>query len=188
MKPIKVYKDTVDMEDLLRLSKKYLIKATDGKSMVVIQSGKIILAEGDPPKEKREVVIAIYEAQKKMSLKNAEYFVCKIDSMISRNIKADLEKIVRNYEHIVIETFSRRAKKVILVYRNRNLVYFDGDYNKLLTENKAIFDVYEVLREELRVTRRDVLERFRLKDPSEEEIQNIIQHAFGDGIGRYYSP
>ncbi|WP_456473977.1 hypothetical protein [Candidatus Pyrohabitans sp.] len=188
MKPIKVYKDTVDMEDLLRLSKNYLIKATDGKSMVVIQSGKIILAKGDPPKDKREVVIALYEAQKKMSLKNAEYFVCKIDTMISRNVKADLERIIRDYEHIVVETFSKKAKRVTLVYKNRNLVCFEGDYNKLLTENKAIFDIYEVLREELRVSRRDVLERFKLRDPSEEEIQRIIQHAFGDGIGGYYRP
>lgn len=188
MKPIKIYKDVVNMEDLLRLSRSYLIKATDGKSTLVIQSGRIVMTKGDPPKEKKEMIVALYGAKKKMTLKNSEYFVRKIDTMMSSNIKADLEEIAKKYEYVIVDAFSKKAKRVTLVYRERNLLSYEGDYNKLLTEKKAIFDVYEVIKGESRVSREDVLERFKLKDPTEEEIERIIYHAFGDEIGRYYRP
>jgi Glu-tRNA(Gln) amidotransferase subunit E-like FAD-binding protein len=188
MKPVKVYKAEVDITDLLSLSKNYLVKATDGKSTIIIQGRRIIAARGDPPEQKKEMVIALYAVHKRFKLNTAEYFVSKVETKISNNVKEDLEKIAQSYEHVVVEAFSKRLKRIAIVFRDGNLIYCDGNYSRLLAENKAIFDVYEVLREESRVTREEVLERLKLREPTQEEIDRIIQHAFGDRIGGYYSP
>ncbi len=187
MKPVKVYKAGVDIEDLLNLSEKYLVKATDGKSMIIVQGRKIVATRGDPPEHKKEMVIALYSAQKRIKLDNIEYSVNKIETRISNSVKEDLEKIAQSHSHVVVGAFSKRLKRVYIVYRNGNLVYCNGNYNQLLKESRAILDIYRVLREEASVTREEVLKRLKLKEPTEEEIDMIIQHAFGDEVGGYYS-
>ncbi|NOZ58807.1 MAG: DUF2226 domain-containing protein [Euryarchaeota archaeon] len=188
MKPSKVYKAEVDIGDLLRLSERYLVKATDRKSTIIIQKGRIVAARGDPPEHKKEMVIALYSTEKKIRLNSTDYFVNKLESRMSRKVREDLERIAGSHEHVVVEAFSKRLKRVLMVFKNGNLVHCEGDYTRLLEESRAILDVYEVLREETTVTREEVLERLKLREPTEEEIDRIIQHAFGDKVGGYYSP
>ncbi|WP_457556112.1 hypothetical protein [Candidatus Pyrohabitans sp.] len=188
MKPHKVYKAVVDIGDLLELSERYLVKATDRKSTIIIQNRRIVAARGDPPENKKEMVIALYAARKKIRLNNVDYLVNKLESKISYSVKEDLERIARTHEHVLVEAFSKRLKKVLMVFRNGTLLHCEGEYTRLLQEKRVIFDVYEVLREESTITREQVLQRFKLREPTDEEIDRIIQHALGDRVGGYYSP
>lgn len=149
MKPIKIYRDIIGLSELLKISNNYLVKATDGKSLVVAQAGKVIIEKGDPLKGEKELVIALYRPSRKIKIKNTEYIVNKIDSRISENIMMDISEIRKVRKDVIIEAFSRRAKKVVMVYKGGNLAYLDGNYKKLINEKKAIIDVYEIIGEEI---------------------------------------
>ncbi len=183
MKPTKIYKDVVDINSLKELSKEYLIKATDGKSIIVLYKGKVLFEKGETLKEdeKKEMVIALYKTIKKVKIKDVECIVNKIETKISTDIKKDLENISKKYEKVLIEAFSRKAKKVMLLYSNGTLVYVEGEYKKLLEDKKAILDIYEVI-EEIKLSRLDLLKKYNLTEPSEEEIKEIIENALGDEI------
>lgn len=169
MKPIKIYRDTAGLSDLIKISKKYLVKATDGRSIVVVQAGKVLIEKGNPLKGKKELVIALYMPHRKIKAKNAEYLVCKVDTKISRNIIEDIKKIRTARGNIIIEAFSKMAKKVILVYRGGNLTYIDGNYKKLLNESKAILDVYEIIDEDIS----------EMEIESQGEFKKVVQNTVG---------
>ncbi len=181
MKPTKIYKDTVDINTLKELSKEYLIKATDGKSIIVLYKGKILFEKGEALKEdeKKEMVIALYRTIKKIKIKDVECIVNKIETKISTDIKKDLEEISKKYDKVLIEAFSKKAKKVLMLFSKGTLVYVEGDYKKLLNDKKAVFDIYEVI-EEIKLSRASLLKKYNLTEPSEEEIKEIIENALGD--------
>ncbi len=183
MKPAKIFKEVVDINRLKELSKKYLVKATDGKSIIVLYKGKILFEKGEAFKEdeKKEMVIALYKTIKRVKIKDVECLVNKIETKISTDIKKDLEYISKKYGKVLIEAFSRKAKKVMLLYSNGALVYVEGDYKKLIEDKKAILDVYEVV-EEVKLSRSDLLRKYNLSEPSEEEVKKIIENALGDEV------
>ncbi|WP_456473974.1 hypothetical protein [Candidatus Pyrohabitans sp.] len=168
MKPIKIYRDTAGLSELIKISKKYLVKATDGKSMVVVQAGKVLIEKGKPLKGKRELVIALYMPHRKIKAKNDEYLVYKVDTRISRNIIEDIREIRKARGNVIIEAFSKVAKKVILVYRGGNLTYINGNYKRLLNESKAILDVYEIIDEDISEM------EIELPGESKKVVQNTV--------------
>lgn len=207
MQPSKIYEDDVDIDNLTEISKKYMVKATDGKSMVIVQFGKVLIEKGEPLEEKKRMTVALYEACKRMKIKGVEYYVQKMERVVSREIKADLERIAKKYRHIIVEAFSKRARNVVLLYKDGKLKFFEGNGSKLLKEKKAIFDVYSVIEssvtsdskrkperksptsegkepkkrvEESHSLRKDLLQEYRIRDPSEKDVNRIINNAFGD--------
>ncbi len=182
MNPIKVYKDTVDIKDLIIISKNYLVKATDGKLIFQIYSGKIISGNEELLKNKKEMIVALYKPDKKIKLKNCEYLVTKVDYITTANISESLDEISKKYDDIIINAFSKKARKVSLIFKNGNLVYWEGDYQNLLIDNRAMLDIYEIFSEP-EVFRNEIMQRFRLKEPSDEEVTQIIKNAMDDRYG-----
>ncbi|HEQ78352.1 MAG TPA: hypothetical protein ENI78_01860 [Euryarchaeota archaeon] len=182
MEPIKVYKDAVDIKDLIILSKDHLVRATDGKLIFQIHFGKIISGNEELLKNKKEMIIALYKPDKKIKLKNGEYLVTKVDYITTTNISECLDEISQKYDNIIINAFSKKARKVSLIFKNGNLVYWEGDYQNLLIDNRAMLDIYEIFHEP-EVFRNEIMERFKLKEPSDEEVAQIIKNAMDDRYG-----
>ncbi|GBE54361.1 MAG TPA: hypothetical protein ENH28_08490 [Euryarchaeota archaeon] len=182
MNPIKVYKDTVDIKDLIIISKNYIVRATDGKLIFQINSGKIISGNEELLKNKKEMIVALYKPDKKIKLKNCEYLVTKVDYITTTNISESLDEISQKYDDIIINAFSKKARKVSLVFKNGNLVYWEGNYQNLLIDNRAILDIYEIFSEP-EVFRNEIMQRFKLKEPSDEEVTQIIKNAMDDRYG-----
>jgi hypothetical protein len=147
MKPVKVFRKEVELKDLLDISRGYLVKATDGKSLIVVQSGRVLIEKGEQLEGKRDMVIALYKPCRRIKVKGEEYLVSKIETRVSNSILEDIKRLRVGRKDVIIEAFSKRAKKVIMLYRDGNLCYIDGDYRKLMKENRAILDAYEILRE-----------------------------------------
>lgn len=190
MQPSNIYEDYVGVEDLAEISRNCMVKATDGKSMVIMQFGKLLTEKGVPLEEKKKMTVALYEACKKVEIKGEKYFVQKMERVVSRDIKTDLDGIVKRYKDIIVEAFSKRAKNVVLLYRDGKLKFFEGEGSKLLKEKKAVFDVYSIIESsesqdqksgaDSELRREKLLQEYGIRDPSDTEIKRIIKNAFGD--------
>ena len=168
MKPVEVFRKEVDLKELLSMSRGRLVKATDGKSLVVVQGGRVLIEKGEPFRGRGEMVIAIYRPCRKIRVKGEEYLASKYETMISTSILEDIKRLRANRKDVIIEAFSKRAKKVVMLYHNGGLRYIEGDYRKLLGEDRAVLDAYEILREEDEVSKEQV-----------EESQELMQNALG---------
>ncbi len=145
MKPAEVLRKEVDREELMRLSRGRLIKATDGRRLIVARNGRIVLEKGGKLKEKTQMVVAVYTSCRKIRVRETGYLVNKLETVMSSSVLEDIKKLREGREDIIIVAFSRKARRVTMLYRNGNLCYIEGDYRKLITENRAIIDAYEIL-------------------------------------------
>gem|GEM_PF-4308683 len=181
MKPSKVYRGEVDLSDLLSLSQNQLVKATDGNVTLILKRGKVISGDPEKLKEKRNMTVAVYDLKKTIRIRGIEYSVVKTDTIKSSNVAEDLAKIANNYRHAVVVAFGKECKKTVIEYRDGKMIGAEGDYRKLLEENAAILDIYEVISEP-EISREALLKKYRLKEPSEEEIRSIIRSFISRSI------
>ncbi len=181
MKPSRVYRGEVDINDLLSLSENHLVKATDGKLTLVLKRGKVVSGDPEALQEKRKMTIAVYDLKKTLRIRGVEYTVVKTDTIKSTSVAEDLAEISGKYRHAIVVAFGKGCGKTIIEYRDGKMIGAEGDYMKLLEEDSAILDVYEVISEP-EMSREAILKKYRLKEPSEEEIRSIIRSFISRSI------
>ncbi|NOZ58810.1 MAG: hypothetical protein GXO66_04460 [Euryarchaeota archaeon] len=145
MKPAEVLRREVDLEELLTISRGRLVKATDGRSLVVARDGRLLLEKGRKLRGRREMVVAIYGSGRRMSIGGREYLVSKVETRMSTSVLRDIREMRSGRDDVVIVAFSKRARRVVLLYRNGNLCHISGDYRRLVMDGRAIVDAYEVV-------------------------------------------